>query len=299
MAQYYPERRLIRELFEVPIERDKTKVMCAIYERWNFTGHFDCKCNSKNTMRHSKTEGLSVGANATFQGSIEKTLGVPGVATLKASLTATLGITVNWTLSETKELITECTPPKCGSCDIAIYQLIREYDLAIYRRGGFFKDNQWDRKWGGLLPEEINSFTQLADCVEQDPSCKCPPQQTKADYDGRVTVDFGNVCILAPYRLTPKGVDIRIARQVISFPFYAYHENVAALQTGLMMNFAREWLPAETVFYGELNGAVFPAVVQIYRDPGSFGSHLPEQILEGSPSSQVAEPKELKQEVPV
>jgi hypothetical protein len=294
MAEYYPERRLVRELFEIPIEKDKTKVMCAIYERWNYLRHFDCKCKSKTTLKLGKTEGLSVGANATFQGSIEKTLGVPGVASLKASLTATVGITVNWTQSKTEELTTECNPPKCGECDITIYQMIREYDLAIYKRGGFFKDGVWDRKWGGLLPEEIGSFTQVADCVEQHPSCKCPPQEIKADYDGRVTVDFGNVCILAPYRLTPQGIDIRIARQVISFPFSEYHEDAAALQSGLRMNFKREWLPAEALFYGGLKGSIFKAVVRIYRDPGSLGSHLPEQILEGSPSSQVAEPKFMK-----
>jgi len=141
-----------------------------------------------------------------------------------------------------------------------------------------------------VLPEEVRSFTQLADCVEQDPSCKCPPQPAKADYDGRVTVDFGDVCLLSPYRLTPKGIDIRIARRVISFPFASYHQDAASLELGLRMNFQREWLPSETLFYGGLKGSVFPAIVRTYRDPGSFGSHLPEHILEGSPSSQIAEP---------
>jgi len=114
MAGYYPERRLVREIFEIPIEKDKTKVMCAIYERWNFLGHFDCKCNNKSVMKFGKTEGLSVGANATFQGSIEKTLGVPGVASLKASLTATVGITVNWTQSKTEEFTTIAAHPSAA-----------------------------------------------------------------------------------------------------------------------------------------------------------------------------------------
>lgn len=290
MAEYYADRRLIRELFEIPIVPDKIKAMCAIYERWEFRRGFDCKCGNKVTLKLVKTEGLSATASATLQGTIESSLGVSGFASLKASLQATLGLTVNWSQAQTEEFTYECDPPECGSCDIAIYQLVREYDLAVYKRGGFFKTGIWDRKGGASIPELTGFYTEVTDRIEQDEKCKCSPREVRADYDGRVSVDFGNICILAPYRLTQTGIDIRIAKQVISFPFFEQHKAMDLLETGLRMNFQREWLPAESIFYGKLEGDVFEAVVRIYRDPGSFGLPLPEGTLEGSPSSQVAEP---------
>lgn len=290
MAEYYPERRLIRQLFEIPIVTDKVKVMCAIYERWDFRRAFDCECGNKVTLKLIKTEGLSAAASAALQGSIESSLGVAGFASLKTTLQATVGITVNWSQVQSEEFTYECDPPKCGKRDISIYQLIREYDLAVYKRGGLFKAGVWDRNGGASIPELTGYYTEVTDCIEWSKSCKCPPQETRADYDGRVSVDLGNISILAPYRLTIKGIDIRIARNVISFPFFAYHEAVGSLESGLKMNFRRNWLPSETIFLGRLEGDTFEAVVRIYRDPGLSPSTLPEIILEGSPSNQVAEP---------
>ncbi len=289
MAEYYADRRLIRPLFEIPIVPDKIKVMCAIYERWEFRRGFDCKCGNKVTLKLVKTEGLSAGASATLQGSIESSLGVSGLASLKTSLQANVGLTVNWSQAQSEEFTYECDPPACGSCDILIYQLVRDYDLSIYKKGGLFKASIWDHKAGAAVPELTGFYTQVTDRVEWSEGCKCPAKETRADYDGRVVVDFGNICVLAPYRLTAHGIDIRIAKRVISFPFLAYAKAVGSLETGLKMNFRREWLPDEAIFFGKLQGSTFEAVVRIYRDPGTLGATLPEIILEGS-SSQVAEP---------
>ena len=289
MAEYYPERRMIRELFEIPILTDKVKVTCAVYERWDFRRGFDCKCGNKVTLKLIKSEGLSAAASATLQGSIESSLGISGLASLKTTLQATVGITVNWSQVQTEEFTYECDPPKCGICNITIYQLVREYDLAVYKRGGLFKNGVWDRKGGACVPELTGFYTEVPDRVEWSESCKCPPQDVRNDYDGRVAVDLGNVCILAPYRLTTSGIDIRIARNVISFPFLAYHEAVGYLETGLKMDFRRDWLPSEAIFLGNLKGETFEAVVRIFRDLGLSGSILPEVILKGTPSAQVAE----------
>ncbi len=296
MAEYYPGRRTIRTVFEIPIQKDKIKVLCAIYERWEFRRGFDCKCGNKVTLKLAKTEGLSAGASATLQGSIESSLGVSGIASLKTSLQATVGITVNWSQSQTEEFTYECDPPRCGTCDITIYQLIREYDLSIYKRGGLFKNGVWDRKTGASIPELTGYYTEVTDRVEQSEKCKCPPAETKADYDGRVSIDFGSICLLAPYRITSKGIDIRIARQVISFPFLEYHTAVSSLETGLRMRFEGSFLPAETIFYGRLEGDSFEAIVRVYRDPGSSTSLLPEIVIEGSPSTNVPSPDQEQQQ---
>jgi hypothetical protein len=57
MAEYYPERRQVRELFEVPLEEDKIKAMCAGFERWDFVEGIDCKCGNKSTLKLGKAEG--------------------------------------------------------------------------------------------------------------------------------------------------------------------------------------------------------------------------------------------------
>lgn len=284
MAHYFPERRMVRELFEIPIQENKIKVQCAIFERWEFRKGFDCKCGHKTSLKLGKTEGVSSTVSATIEGSIENTLGPAGLIQLKTSLKGTLGAAVNWTQTQTEELMYECDPPKCGACDLSIYQLMRDYELAIYRRGGIFKSGVWDKKFGGSIPEQIGRYTEVPDCVERYEKCPCPPAESKADYDGRVSIDFGNVCILAPYRLTTKGIDIRLARLVVSFPFYEYHTAVGALETALKMSFQRSFLPSEAIFLGNLEGDSFEADVRIYRDPGASTSDLAEILLQGSPS---------------
>jgi hypothetical protein len=285
MAHYFPDRRIIRELFKIDIVPNKLYVQCAIYERFEFRKSFNCTCGHKTSMKLSKTEGVSTKISAIIESSVEGALGVSGLAQLKSSIKATLGAEVNWSESRTEELNFECDPPKCGSCDLTIYQLMREHELAIYKKGGgIFRPEFWDKKWSGTIPEEVGSYAEVPDCLEWDEVCKCPPKQLNADYDGRVSVDFGDVCILAPYKFTEEGIKIRLAKLVISFPFYKYAEAVATLQTGLKMTFQRSFLPQEALFLGDLHGESFVGDVRFYRDPGAATQPLEENLLKGSPS---------------
>jgi hypothetical protein len=285
MAHYFPDRRIIRELFKIDIVPDKLYVQCAIYERFEFRANLPCTCGQKTSKKFSKTQGVSTKISATIATFVEGSLGVAGLAQLKTSIQATLGAEVNWSESRTEETNFECAPPKCGSCDLTIYQLVREHELAIYRKGGgIFRPGFWDKKWSGTIPEEVESYAEVPDCLEWDDKCKCPPRHLNADYDGRVSVDFGDICILAPYKFTDEGIKIRLAKLVVSFPFYKYADAVTTLLTGLTMTFQRSFLPKEALFLGNLQGESYAANVRFYRDPGAATQPLEENLLKGSPS---------------
>src|SRR2546430_6548430 len=118
MAHYFPDRRIIRELFKIDIVPDKLYVQCAIYERFEFRTNLPCTCGQKTSKKFSKTQGVSQNISATIESSIEGSLGVAGLAQLKTSIKATLGAEVNWSESRTEETNFECDTPKCGSCDL-------------------------------------------------------------------------------------------------------------------------------------------------------------------------------------
>src|SRR5690348_441871 len=108
MAHYFPDRRIIRELFKIDIVPNKLYVQCAIYERFEFRKSFNCTCGHKTSMKLSKTEGVSTKISAIIESSVEGALGVSGLAQLKSSIKATLGAEVNWSESRTEELNFEC-----------------------------------------------------------------------------------------------------------------------------------------------------------------------------------------------
>ena len=104
MAHYFPDRRIVRELFKIEIVPDKLFVQCAIFERFEFRKSFNCTCGHKTSMKLSRTEGVSKKISATIETSVEGTLGVTGLAQLKSSIKSSLGAEVNWSDSRTEEV---------------------------------------------------------------------------------------------------------------------------------------------------------------------------------------------------
>ena len=103
-----------------------------------------------------------------------------------------------------------------------------------------------------------------------------------------MTVVYRSILVIFAFspltKLTDQGINIRLAKLVVSFPFYRYAEAVTGLQTGLKISFKRSFIPQEALFLGDLQGDSFVADVRFYFEPGATTQPLEENILKGSPS---------------
>ena len=269
MPHYFPDRRKVRDLFWIPLKSKREKVSCAIYERWQFRKSVTCYCGAIGTVTYSKSKGVSETVSETLEHTIESSIGPVGIASVKAAIKQSISHQVNWSKTETEQASFPCNPPKCGRSETTIYELFREYELALYRRGWMpFRDEVWDRKWSYTVPEETGSYVGVPDTVEWDPLCRC---ETKAspEYDGRLSIDLGSLSLLVPYKQTTNGMDVRISNLVISFPFHDYKRALYGLEHGLNLPIRREFLPDALIFMGGLQGESWEANARVYKDEGT------------------------------
>jgi len=269
MAQYFTGRRKAGEQFEVKVS-DHKKVLCTVFKLWEERPGYECACGQKRKITVEKTWGISKKVSETIESTLESSLGVEGVASLKSEITGTTSHEVEWTYHETETEEFECNAPQCGCHQVRIAQLVYEYDLLCYERGWIFRRDVWDRKWAKTIPERTQLISSWDDTTEHDPRCKdCKPKEIPA-FDGRLSIDFGRLCIHPQYAMNASQLKIRVGKVGISYPVRSYHNTTRALEEGgLVMTFPRDFIDPPLLYLSGLDGKEVKGKVRVYSDSGT------------------------------
>jgi hypothetical protein len=82
-----------------------------------------------------------------------------------------------------------------------------------------FRHDTWNLKEQRTVPEYTETYDLIEDDFEFDERCKkagCGAPATAPDYEGRVSLDSGNVTLNAPFKISAKGfIIIRLGREEI------------------------------------------------------------------------------------
>jgi hypothetical protein len=269
VAQYFTGRRKVGEQFEVKISGHK-KLLCTVSKLWEDRPGYECACGQKRKIIVEKTWGISKKVSETIESTLESSLGVEGVATLKSEIKGTTNHEVEWTYHETQTEEFECNAPQCGCHEVRIAQLVFEYELVCYERGRIFHRDVWDRRWEKTIPELTQLISSWDDTTEYDPRCKdCKPKEVPA-FDGRLSIDFGRLCIHPPYEMNPNELKIRVGKVGISYPMVSYHNTARVLEEGgLVMTILRDFIDPPLLYLSGLEGKEVKGTARVYSDSGT------------------------------
>jgi len=193
-----------------------------------------------------------------LESTIGGSIGKEGIAQLKSEIKDTSGREVEWTFTKAEEMAYRCEPPRCGCKEIRIFQLIYEYDLVGYRRGGWiFRNDYWDIEWGPeTLREETSSYSSMAGTTKYDPRCKECGEEHSPEYDGRISFDLGPLCLLVPYKMNQQGLTMSIGKFGLQFGINDYERVFSGLSNrGLTIEFASELIDKPLLFLSGLGPA--------------------------------------------
>lgn len=221
MAKFFEGRNQIGSSFYLPAKSKKERILCTAFSRWVDTNQgVTLHCGRTASVEISKTVGLDEKKSETMEASIGSTLGVTGLAQLKSQMKNIVGTEIQWNQATTTKFTLPCKAPLCGRYELAVFQLIREYEFACYSRGRWpFSHDVWDLKEKPtIIPEYTEIYDLLDDEFEFDERCteRCGAPATTPDYEGRVCVDFGDVSLNVPYKASAKTFTIRIGPEDVS-----------------------------------------------------------------------------------
>ncbi|MGA8940259.1 MAG: hypothetical protein WB439_13940 [Acidobacteriaceae bacterium] len=264
MAEYFPGRRLVRNRFAAVVFPGKLRVDCTIYERWEFRIEGSCSCDHEAPVEYEKTRGVSKTSSVTVEKTLEALVGAPGLMQIKGALRESLGVEVNWSGSETERFSDVCKAPKCGRATLVIYQLVREYELLIWRRGQYpYGPNVWKQN-AELVSENVSSYTAVPETTRWDKRCGCD-EVASPEFDGRLSIDMGELCLLVPYKIQPEVLQVQIANIGVSFPFMQA-EGAQQLEMGLRLPMERRFLSPALQFFANLSSESLEVEAHIFRE---------------------------------
>lgn len=222
MAQFFEGREHIGSAFFLETGSKNERVKCAAFNRWIDTKQgVTLRCGRDANIEISKTVGLGETKSETSEDSIESTLGVTGLAKLKSQMKEILGYEISWNRATSTKVSLNRKAPPCGRYELAVQQLVREYDFTFYRRGSWpFRHDTWDLKGQRPgVPEYTETYDLIEDDFEFDERCKnraCEAPATAPDYEGRISLGFPNVTFNAPYKISGGGlIIIRLGREEV------------------------------------------------------------------------------------
>lgn len=254
MAHYFAGRKRVGDPFVVTVS-DRRKVSCAIFKRWEEKPGFECCCGLPSDFKITKEWGVSEKESSILETTIGGSIGKEGIAQLKSEIKDTSGHEVEWTYKKAEEMTYRCEPTKCGCKEIRIFQLVYEYDLIGYRQGGWiFRKSYWDIEWGPTtLKEETGAYSSMADVTKFDPRCKECKEESSPGYDGRLSFDLGQLCMLVPYKLDNKGLSIYVGKFGMQYWINDYQRVLSALSDqGLTIEIAPEMIEKPLLFLSDI-----------------------------------------------
>jgi hypothetical protein len=269
MARYFTGRRQIGEQFTVNISSHK-KLLCRIFMFWEDRPGYECACAQKKKITAEKSWGLSKKMSEMIETKLKSSLGVEGISSLESEIKTATHREVEWSYHETETEEYDCNAPECGSHEVRIAQLVYEYEVELYERGWIFRSDVWDRKDKWIIPERTKSITSWDNVNDYDERCKGCKAQPSPEFIGRLSINLGRLCLLAPFKMDEKELRIRIGKIGISYPMLSYHNTARALEErGLPITLKRDYIDPPLLFLAELESEELPGTARVYLDAGT------------------------------
>jgi len=216
MAHYFTGRKFAGDLIEHINERKM--LLCRMQQFWEFRNSGECYCERKGNVEVCESREISEKESRSFEGAIESTLVVLGLANLKSSVKGSLGYEVGWSAGTSKRASFEIGPaPKCGREELKVFELMTEFEVSVFERGFIFKKDTWDKKPIGTLREGSRNYAAIPTREEWDDQCKCATEVPPSpEFEGRISFDLGKICLVLPYRDEKSGMRVRFPKSDVS-----------------------------------------------------------------------------------
>jgi hypothetical protein len=179
---------------------------------WEDKPGYECACGQGKKITVEKSWGVSKKVSEIVETKLKSSLGVEGVSSLESEIKAATHREIEWSYHETETEEYDCHAPECGSHEVRIAQLMYEYELEFYERGWIFRSDVWDRKFGWTIPERTKAITSWDDVSDYDERCKDCKKRPSPEFNGRLSINLGQLCLLAPFKMDEKELRIRIGK---------------------------------------------------------------------------------------
>lgn len=271
MAYYFDGRHQVSEPFAVEISKRK-RVICSISKVWVDTHVNECRCGMKIPFKVTRTWGVSQKESQEFESAIESSLGAKAIAQLKGSIKATSSHEMELTYTQSEEMSYECDAPDCGCCVLRVSQMVYDYEFICYTKGFLFKKDAWDREWTRTLREALPWYSGIPDKQEYDARCKGCKEERSPAFDGRLSIDFGNLSLLVPYKVNLLGLVTQVGSKVVVICGPDELEGLSK-RPYYPISLSRDMIHPALAFLGNLAPTVevFEGRARIYR---SFATHV-------------------------
>lgn len=254
MPVYFAGRRLRKE-FSTESPNGRERVAWRVFEEWRDIDQGTvARCGNPGQCKIEVAQGVTDSAFETLREVAGGTLGMKDVFSLKAEVETSLGHEVTWSVSHKVVKTFPMEPaPKCGRTSLTIYQLFRVYELTFYRRKWLsFDGNKWARLHTRTIQERTGNHDGMPDTVDWDAQCNCGRDPVERTYDGLAVIVFGPTSLRVPYRITPGGLEVQIARLIVTFPSDDLLAVARGLAAGLETEIPASVIPAPLRFLGKV-----------------------------------------------
>jgi hypothetical protein len=138
------------------------------------------ECGGAHSDQLTFSEGFTVKTSLGQESSFGASIGKKDVASIQAGLKTTLGVEISWTAMQERQIKAEVSAKECGTTEVSLWQLYRDYDVTI-QRGGLF-----GRLFGPVkryYRQKTSNYMLRRRASDEDPICGCKPsvKEVKGD----------------------------------------------------------------------------------------------------------------------
>jgi hypothetical protein len=254
MPVYFVGRRLRRE-FSTDSPNGRERVAWRVFEEWRDIDQGTVvRCGNPGECKIEVAQGVTDSAIETLREVAGGTLGMKDVFSLKAEVETSLGHEITWSVSHKVIKTFPVEPaPRCGRTSLTVYQLFRVYELTFYRKNWLsFDRDKWAKLHTRTVQERTGNHDGMPDTVDWDSQCNCGRDPVERTYDGLAVIAFGPTSLRVPYRITPGGLEVQIARSIVTFPSDDISAVARGMEFGLGTEIPASVIPAPLRFLGKI-----------------------------------------------